>query len=204
MSENAKDQEEAREVFREAISIFEESGFDYAVGGGIATDHWKGDIKWVADIDLVIREEDAAEIISLLGSHGYETKEMEHSWLHKAFKGSVTIDLMFELKNGARIDDAFLARCKHVDLLGTLAPVMSAEDQVASLAATVDRQTVGQHWYNIVDIAANSDLDWDYVLERSRTIVFRMLSVVCFGLSEDVPVPKGVIGQLLEMAAAPD
>lgn len=200
MSNDAKDQEQAAEVFRELVSLFEDEGIDYAVGGGIATDHWKGDLKWVADIDVVIREEDAASILSLLGSNGYDTTEMEHSWLHKAFKGSVTVDLIFELKNGTRIDGTFLERCTRAELLGTLAQVMSAEDQVASLTATLDRETVGQHWYNVIDIVSNNDLDWDYVVERSRTNPLRMLAVVSYALSEDVPIPAGVLGRLLKIA----
>ncbi|HEY7874625.1 MAG TPA: nucleotidyltransferase family protein [Actinomycetota bacterium] len=200
MSNDAKDQEEAAKVFRELVSLFEDEGFDYAVGGGIATDHWKGDLEFVADIDVVIREEDAPAILSLLGSNGYETAEMEHSWLHKAFKGSVTVDLIFELKNGTRIDGTFLERCTRAGVLGTLAPVMSAEDQVASLTATLDRETVGKHWYNVIDIVSNNDLDWDYVVERSQADPLRMLAIVSFALSEDVPIPSGVVDRLLAMA----
>ncbi len=204
MSNPAKDQEKAVSVFRELVGLLEEAPFDYAIGGGLCTDHWTGEVEKIADIDVVVREPDTAEILETLSGAGYEVAEMDHSWLHKAFKDEVTVDLMFELKNGTRFDDRFKEHRARADLFGTVAYVMSAEDQVASLAGTVDRQTVDRHWYSIVDIAADNDLQWDYVVARAQSIAFRMLSATYFLLSERVPVPKGVIGQLEALVDSSD
>ena len=87
-------------------------------------------------------------------------------------------------------------------MFGTTAYVVAPEDQVASLAGTVGRDTIGKHWYSIIDIMANNDLEWDYVVERSQRIPLRMLSIVYFALSQQVPVQKGVIEQLMQLAAA--
>lgn len=110
---------------------------------------------------------------------------------------------MFELKNGASVDDEFLAHRSKGELFGTTALVMAAEDQVSSLAATVSRDTIGQHWYSIVDIMSNNDLDWDYVIERSQGIPLRTLSIVYFALAEKVPVAKGVTDKLLDLVDNP-
>jgi hypothetical protein len=202
MSKEAKDQEKAAAVFREAIKLLEDGSFDYAVGGGLSTDHWTGGAKRISDIDLVIRQDDAARILRELSRAGYETAEMEHSWLHKAHRDGVTIDLMFELKNETMFDERFREHRKRAELFGTTAYVISAEDQVASLAGTVNRETIGKHWYGMLDIMANNDLDWDYVVARSERIPFRMLSVVYFAISQHIPVQKGVIDQLTRLAAA--
>ncbi len=202
MSSDAKDQEEAAAVFREAIDLLETQGFEYAVGGGLATDHWTGGAERIGDIDLVIRQEDTDQLLESFGGAGYRTSETEHSWLHKAFKGGVTIDLMFELKNGTRFDEQFRTHRKTGEMFGTTVSVMAPEDQVASLAGTVDRQTIGQHWYSMIDIMSNNDLDWEYLLARSQRVPFRMLSLIYFALSANVPVEKGVIERLVELAAA--
>jgi Uncharacterised nucleotidyltransferase len=202
MSNEAKDQETAAEIFREVIALFERHDFDYAVGGGLSTDHWTGGTQRIADIDLVVREEQTRDILRELQSVGYEGREMEHSWLHKAFKDNVTIDLMFELKNGTRFDERFSAQRRRGEMLGATAYVMSPEDQVASLAATVDRATIGKHWFSMLDIMADNDLDWDYVVARSQRIPFRMLSVIYFALSQSVPVQSGVIQRLIDLAEA--
>src|SRR4051812_2221482 len=124
MSNDAKDQEKAAEVFRETIALLEDNRFEYAVGGGISTDHWIGEAKQISDIDLVVREDDAVEILEVLAKAGYDTAEMEHSWLHKAFKDGVTLDLMFELKNGTRFDAQLKHNRKKGELFGTTAWVI--------------------------------------------------------------------------------
>jgi hypothetical protein len=202
MSNEAKDQEKAAAAFREAIALLKDASFEYAVGGGISTDHWTGGATNISDIDLVIREGDAPDILRTLSEAGYETAEMEHSWLHKAHGDGVTIDLMFELKNGTRFDEQFKEHRRTAEMFGTTAYVIAPEDQVASLAGTVGRDTVGKHWYSMIDIMANNDLEWDYVLARSQLTPLRMLSVVYFALSEQVPVQKGVIEQLMRLAAS--
>lgn len=202
MSNEAKDQEKAAAAFREVIALLQDASFEYAVGGGISTDHWTGGATKINDIDLVIREGDAPDILRTLSEAGYETAEMEHSWLHKAHGDGVTIDLMFELKNGTRFDEQFKEHRKTVEMFGTTAYVIAPEDQVASLAGTVGRDTVGKHWYSMIDIMANNDLEWDYVLARSQLIPLRMLSVIYFALSQQVPVQKGVIEQLMRLAAS--
>lgn len=201
MSNEAEDQNKARAVFRETIELLEERSFDYAVGGGMATDHWISGVTRIDDIDLVIREEEAHDILQHLEAAAYTAREMEHSWLHKAFKDGVTIDLMFELKNGTPFDGPFSEHRKRGGMLGTIAYVMAPEDQIASLG-TVDRMTIGEHWYSMIDIMANNDLDWDYLVLRAQRIPLQMLSVIYFAVSEKVPVQKGVTEQLTELAVA--
>lgn len=201
MSNAAKDQRRAAEVFREVIAVLDDASFDYAIGGGISTDYWTGGADSLNDIDILVREEDAPKILERLSKAGYRVAEMEHSWLHKAFKDDVTIDLMFELKNGTRFDDQLKTHMSQGDLFGTTANIVSAEDQVASLTGTLDRETVGQHWYSVIDLMAKNDLDWEYVLERAQLIPLKMLSVVYYAVAEQVPVQKGVIEQLVQIAA---
>lgn len=201
MSNEAKDQEKAAATFREVIALFEETGLDYAVGGGLSTEYWISGADNISDIDLMIREQDVPQILQCLAENGYETAEMEHSWLHKAFKDGVTVDLMFELKNGTKFDARFKEHRARGELFGTTAFLIAPEDQVAGLTGTIDRETVGQHWYSIIDIMSNNDLDWEYLVSRAESIPLRMLSIIHFALSEQVPVKKGVIERLTEIAA---
>jgi hypothetical protein len=99
-------------------------------------------------------------------------------------------------------DERFREHRKRAEMFGTTAYVMAPEDQVASLAGTVGRDTIGKHWYGMIDIMGNNDLEWDYVLARSQRVPLRMLSVVYFALSQQVPVQKGVIEHLMRLAAA--
>ena len=201
MSTDATDQVTAGEVFREAISILEQEGFEYAVSGGLATEFWTKGVKRIADIDIVIREKDSSKILAAFAEAGFESEEMEHSWLHKAHKSGVTVDFIFELANSVVLDDAMLARRTRGGMFGANPLVISAEDQVATLAAVIRRDTIGVQWYSIIDLMANTDLDWEYVVERSKEIPLRMLSLVYFALGEAVPVKKGVIEELTKLVA---
>ena len=200
MSTDAKDQTKASTVFREVIDLLEDGNFDYVVGGGIATDYWTDGPKVIRDIDIVVREDDADAILRELERRGYATQRMEDSWLHKAFSEDVTIDLIFELKNGVRFDDLLKKHRSRGDMFGTTCYVLAAEDQIPSLAAAIDNETIGQHWYNVLKLMANVDLDWDYILVRSERVARRMLSVVHFAIDEQVPVAEGVIERLTELA----
>jgi hypothetical protein len=201
MSTDAKDQAKAAAVFRETVELLEET-FDYAVGGGLSTRYWVGDDRPIADVDVLVRDDDSKAILEELERHGFTTTEMEDSWLHKGFKDGVTVDLMVELKNGTRFDDLLKDHRKRGDMFGTTCYVVPPEDQIPSLSASIDNDTIGQHWYDIVKLMANVDLDWDYVLARSERIPRRMLSVVHFAMGEQVPVPRGVIDRLTELATA--
>lgn len=202
MSSDATDQETAKEVFREAISILEQGGMEYAIAGSLATEYWTKGVKRIPDIDIVIRERDASRILEAFADAGFRSEEMEHSWLHKAHKGGVTIDLIYELANGSVLDDAMLAHRTRGEMFGTHPQVASPEDQVATLTAVVRRDTVGSQWYSIIDLMANNDLDWEYLIERSQQIPLRMLSVIYFALGEAVPVKKGVIEELSKLVEA--
>lgn len=204
MSNQAKDQAKAKEIFREAIALLEEAPFDYAVGGGICTDHWTGGAQRINDIDLMIRKDDSVEILEVFADAGYQTAEMDHSWLHKTFKDGVTIDLMYELRNATTFDERFKEHRKQAELFGTLAYITAPEDQVAALVATADRETIGVHWFDIIDMMAKNDLEWGYLIARSQRMPLRMLSAIHFALSEQVPVQKGVIEQLNELVADSD
>lgn len=204
MSTDAKDQETAMVVFREAVDLLEDGDFDYAVGGGLANAFWTDVPRYIKDVDIVVPDEDATKILEHFDRHDFETTEMEASWLHKAFKEGVTIDFIFELKNGTRFDSLLKERRSRGEMFGTTCYVVPAEDQIPSLTATVDPETIGQHWYTVIKLMANVDLDWDYVLLRSKSIPRRMLSVVHFAISEQVPVPRGVIDRLTELAATDD
>ncbi len=199
MSPPADDQDAAKAIFREVVSLLEEAGLDYAVGGSLATHYWTGSSLPVGDLDFLIREEDGVGLLGVLEKRGFDTQEMVHSWLHKAFKDSVAIDLMFQLKNGTTLDDELIEHRSRVEMLGRLAYVMSAEDQVAVLAATIDRQTVGHHWYGVIDLMANNDLDWDYLASRVEENPLRALSVFYFALDERVPVEKSVLERMTDL-----
>jgi hypothetical protein len=149
----------------------------------------------------VIREEDSTAILEALRQAGYDVSEMEHSWLHKAFKDGVTLDLMYELKNGTRFDAAFKDHRRRGEMFGATVFVMAPEDQVASLAGAVDRQTMGQHWFSMIDVMSNNDLEWDYLISRAEKVPLQLLSVIYFALSRNVPVQKGVIERLTRLVA---
>ncbi|MGH2753256.1 MAG: nucleotidyltransferase family protein [Actinomycetota bacterium] len=199
MSTEARDQESAKAVFREVVSLLEGHDLPYAVGGSLATHHWTDSSASIGDVDILIRESDGPDILRLLGREDFETQEMAHSWLHKAFKSAVTVDLMFRLKNDATLDGDLVKHRSRVEMLGTVAYVMAVEDQIAALAATVDRQTVGEHWYSIVDLMASNDLDWDYLAKRLQGDPLRAISVLYFALGEEVPVEKRVLEKLTSL-----
>jgi hypothetical protein len=180
----------------EVHRIVEAAGIPYAMIGGIASSVW-GRPRTTKDIDVFVKPADAEPVLTALAPHGFETDKLDPNWIYKAFKHGVQVDVIFATRIGTYLDDEFLAHCKLESFHGQLVRVASPEDIVIIKAIAHDEASP-RHWFDALGILAARDLDWEYLLHRSRRGERRLLSLLLYAQSIDYAVPQRVIQRLAD------
>jgi hypothetical protein len=196
----ARRQDETSEAFpsvlREVHAALESECIDYALIGGIASSVW-GRPRTTKDIDLLVRPADGARVLDCLEPRGFEVDRLDDKWIYKAFKRDIQVDVIFAAKVGQYLDDEFLARCRMGTFLGCQVRLASPEDLVIIKAIAHDESSP-RHWHDALGIIAARELDWDYLLSRSRRGERRVLSLLLYAQSIDYAVPSRVIQELAQ------
>lgn len=188
-------------VLGETIRALDQHEIPYVVIGGVASTIL-GRPRWTRDLDLFVRHEDALQTLDALAAEGFTTQRADPFWLYKAIKAGVLVDIIFRSTGDIYLDDEMLARSSLQDFRGQRVRVLAPEDLLVIKAVVHDEKTP-RHWYDALGIIAHSELDWDYLLKRSRRAARRVLSLLLYAQSNDVLVPQTVVNDLFEMISEP-
>jgi hypothetical protein len=188
--------ERFRELLAAAIAVVEGEGIPYVVAGSLASSTW-GRPSTIGDIDLVVSPTDAKRLLKAFDSAGYETEEAQPQWLFKAKRDDVTVDIIFEMEGVMYLDDRMVERGSIRDVEGTRLRLMPAEDFVITQALST-REDTPDYWFNALGVLARTDLDWDYFVDRASRGPRRVLSLLLFAESADLPIPESAVRRLFE------
>ena len=183
-------------MLREAVDVVERSGYPFLVLGGLASS-LVGRPRWTHDIDLLVRPDDARQVLAALRAGGFETEETDPVWLYKAFKHDVLVDVIFMAMGGIYLDDEMQRRALEETFDDIKVRIPSAEDQIV-IKGIVHREETSRHWFDALAIMGRADLDWDYLLRRARIGARRVLALLIYAQSNDILVPSRVIRRLYE------
>jgi predicted nucleotidyltransferase len=198
--EREPSEERFLEVLDLATHAVRQAGVPFVVIGGIASAAL-GRPRWNprgADVDLFVRAEDAERALGALSSDGFATEEGEPHWVLRAARDGVTVDVIYRAAGDLYLDDDMLSRAEEVDFRGHKVPVVSREDLLVMKALAFGEQTPS-YWHEALGIIARGELDWDYVLYRARHGTRRILSLLLYAQSNDLPVPPRAVHELFEM-----
>ncbi|MGH9246979.1 MAG: nucleotidyltransferase [Acidimicrobiales bacterium] len=179
----------------EVVAAVERAGIDYVLMGGLGSAQL-GRPRTTDDIDLFIRPDDAHRTLETLAEAGFTTEEFDSTWLFKAWKYGVLVDVIFRSAGDVYLDDDMLACSEVREHKGTHVRVIAPEDLLVIKAAAA-AEAVPRHWYDALAIIARCDLDWDYLVHRARQTPRRVLSLLLYAESVDLPVPREVVEALL-------
>jgi predicted nucleotidyltransferase len=186
------------QVLADASRILAEGGLDYVVMGGLGFSSL-GQPRWTHDIDLFLRPDEAPEALTLLERNGFRTEETDPWWLYKAFRQEVMVDLIFRSAGGIYLDAEMMEHAAMRDFDGASIRVISPEDLIV-IKAVATSEASPYHFYDALGIISACDLDWDYLVNRSRRGgLRRLLSLLLFAQSNDLDVPSAVLKQLTEL-----
>jgi hypothetical protein len=167
----------------------------YVVVGGIASSVL-GRPRFTHDIDLLLRPADARVVLAELARRDFETEERAPHWLFKAHRHGVEVDLIFRSSGDVYLDDEVLAHAVIGSFEGRTLPLMSREDLIVT-KALAHQEHSPRHWYDALALLATGDLDWGYLVERSRRGPRRVASLLLYAQANDLAVPSFVVRQML-------
>jgi predicted nucleotidyltransferase len=187
-----------RDTLDRAVKALQVRDIPFGAIGGVAAVAW-GRPRWdpaSADVDLMVRPQDAEAAEAALVEEGFEAiPTAEEHWVRRVDRDGIGVDLIFRTAGDIYFDDEMRARVVEHDFEGVTLPVVSAEDTVVMKALAFGEQTP-TYWAEALSIIARHDLDWDYVLVRSRHGVHRVLSLLLYAVSQDLAVPAAVLRTL--------
>jgi hypothetical protein len=184
-------------VLEESVRLAEEHSIPYAVFGSIAASHW-GRPMPSGDIDLFVRPHDATRLHEVMDGAGFKTDVENPKWLLKGWRDGVLVDLIFKVRGDVYFDEAMQEHTVKTSYLGVGLDLLSAEDTLLIEAVSNEYETP-DHWFNALAILAYQDLDWDYLMWRARLGARRILSLLVYAQSTDVPVPTRLVRDLYRL-----
>lgn len=183
-------------VLDAAVAAADETGIPYGIIGGI-TSFVMGRARWpTTDIDLFVRPEDAPQLLDAMARHGFETERTDESWIYKATKEGIVVDIIFRSSGDIFLDDEMVGRIGEAEYHGRKLKIIPAED-VLVMKAIAHSEDTPRYWHDSLGIIGHSELDWDYVLRRARQHgARRVLSLLLYAQSNDLVVPDAVVESL--------
>jgi predicted nucleotidyltransferase len=192
--------EDIERTLADVVCAVEGKGIPYLLMGGAGTVTF-GRRRATDDIDIFVRVDD--RVLDVLEAAGFETSRTELTWLHKAFRHGVLVDVIYRSAGGILLDDEMLRRGRRRTYRGTEATIMCPEDLVV-IKALASSEEATRHWYDALSLIASGELDWDYVMDRARSAgPRRLLSLLLYAESNDLAVPTRVIESLFDTVHGP-
>lgn len=179
-----------------ALDALEKNHVSYAIIGGIAASGL-GRPRSTQDIDIFVRPEDAEAILEVLSRHGFRTEQTNPTWLFKAFKENVLVDIIFRSEGGFYYDDEMRERTMKVNYHGRQVPLVSPEDFIL-IKCAVHSEEGPHHLHDALSVLSHAKVDWDYLLHRARKAPRRLLALLIYAQSDDIWVPNQVIQRLYQ------
>ena len=187
-----------RRVLAEAIQVVETAGRPHAFMGGIASTAL-GRSRWTHDVDVLVRPKDARPLLGAFAAAGFETDETDPTWLYKATRHGVLVDVIFTSSGGIVLDDEMLARVRRRSFEGLRLNVLGPEDLLV-IKAIVHREHRQRHWFDALALVEAGNLDWPYLLRRAEVGPRRVASLLLYAQSDGLECPDWVVDTLLEQA----
>lgn len=183
-------------VLFDTVDALEKANIPYAFIGGVATGGLARP-RATHDLDIFVRPEDAEFTLNELGKAGFRTEKFDLQWLFKAFKDDIMVDIIFRSEGEFYYDEEVHAHRRFVDYHGKKVPVVAPED-LAIIKCAVHYEGGPHHWHDALNLLSRFDINWPYLLQRSRRATRRVLSLLLYAQSNDVLIPNWVIVQLFE------
>lgn len=186
-------------VLLEATATLDRFGIPHVVFGSIALKALGRPRPGVPDedIDLMIRPPDADPALRALEEEGFVVEETDPSWVNKAKRGGVTVDLIFRTAGEMHLDDQMLARAVPHQVDGITVRLIPAED-LAVMKSVLYEEHRPFEWFDALALVSRPDLDWDYLVRRAvRHGAQRVLSLVLYARSSGVTVPDEAVDGLV-------
>jgi hypothetical protein len=186
-------------VLARTVGVVESTRIPHAFMGGMASTAYGRD-RLTHDIDLLVRRQDAGRLLDALAADGFATERRDETWLYKATRDGVLVDIIFETGVGiavVELDEDMLARTDRARLGDIEFTALGPEDLVV-IKALAHKERRSRHWFDALGVlAAGHLLDWEYLVRRARVAPERVASLLLYARGERITVPDEALAALL-------
>src|SRR5262249_18262669 len=154
-----------KNFYRHAMSVIDEAGVPFLVGGAYAFARYAGIVRHTKDFDVMVRPKDARRALQALEATGYATDLTFPHWLGKALCGNSFVDVFFRSGNGTGIaDDEGFENAEDDVVLALPVKLCAPEEMIWHKAFVMERERFdGADIAHLVRERADK-LDWDRML----------------------------------------
>lgn len=154
------------EFYQEALTLLDESGVPYLLGGAFAIFHHTGLFRNTKDLDVFLRPADYPKVLKFFAERGYTTQLFDVRWLAKVFKDEFFIDIIFSTVNNiCRVDDTWFSRAPEGEFCGRKVKFLPAEELIWCKSYVWNRERFDGADINHVILKAGRNLDWKHLLD---------------------------------------
>ena len=164
-------------VYERALDTLERDGVGHLIGGALALNAYTKIWRDTKDLDLFCRPQDYPRLLAALERAGFETEVVYESWLGKAWRGDVFVDVIWRNANGLfPVGDAWFEHAEDFRLLGRTARVLPVEELLVSKMMVGGRNRFdGADMLHVLHAAADR-IDWDRLAEAAGEHVGLLLA----------------------------
>jgi hypothetical protein len=186
MSKGEAGFEDIEHTLKRSAAALKEADVPFMLGGSLAV-FARGGPESCADLDLIVKPEDAQRALDVLLGIGMRREDPPEDWLLKAWDGEVLVDLIFA-PVGLRIDDALFGSADRMNVLAIHMPVMRLEDVFATKLMSLN-----DHYLDYASLlklvrAVREQVEWDEVRDRTRSSPYAR---AFFALLDELEVVTG-------------
>jgi hypothetical protein len=206
MIETEEQKATALAFYKEALSLINESGADFMLGGGFASFHYTGIERDRKDLDIFCKSTEYTKILKYFAERGYKTELTDVRWLAKIFKDDYYIDLIFDTVNNiCRVDDSWYQYSTPGDFDGIPVKIIPAEELVWCKIYVQNRERFDGADVNHIILRYGKQLDWNRLLLRidqhwhlllATIIIFQFVYPADY---QDI-IPKWLFEELMKRA----
>ncbi len=170
-------------VLGQTVEAMDESGLRYVFIGGIASGGL-GRPRSTHDIDIFVKPEDAELALRALAKKNFRTERTDPTWLYKAFKEDILVDVIFKSKGEIYLDQEMYSRSITAPFHNRQLRLVAPEDLLIIKAVAHSELTPG-HWHDATALLSHAQLDWPYLILRAA-VRLAAFSVCCSTLSQTI------------------
>jgi hypothetical protein len=141
------------------------------LGGALALAAYTGRWRNTKDLDFFVHAGDQQKMVDALLSHGfvdyYPQQQYDRSWIFRAFRDGVILDIIWTLPNHrVDVDEGWFEYARDVNLRGEVGQAVALEELIRVKLYVMQRDRCD--WVDVLNLFAGAvgQVDWDYLIAR--------------------------------------
>ena len=181
-------------TLKRVASVLKQEQVPFALAGGFAV-YAHGGTSSDHDVDFLIKEEDAARALEVLGAAGFRPERPPEDWLVKVYDEDRLVDLIFRPVQRP-VTDRTLAHAVERPLGGIHLPVVSATDLMVHKLLTYSQHSCNFGAGLPAARSLREQIDWAIVAKETSESPFAVSFLVLLALIDVIPrdvIPTNVL-----------